>query len=482
MSDKFLNKFFEKLNPIDFKHDKFLTAYYAAFLKEVEKNPNMTLFQFYTEYIIRNKSLSEINKNQEILKLYDEIKTSILSPSQQENSQQQNYKLVKKMVDNNGKKVIQNENQQSNKFILNKKHALNILSDYIKQSFIVITEDPEEISTEDDEKFKNNATENIIEELKSIMGNLPPPKKDIAFNRKNEMLAIWQDTEIKCNKFIELNAMATVLKKTWLIDGKHIKYNSQSPITTIQIENTSKKLINKVLTPVTEVIFPSEVLNPSFSTQSFNTVVSVLPTNSLSECLTRYVKNKTVLVCSGSRMTPGGASEQGIETNETPLYYASSYNLSVNQLSHAYPLENGYIIVTPNVLVFKDHTKFNYPILPASQGKKIHVITYTPPYKPKTTIEMDGYEMDDRMYLSNAQYSYPEKIIEQFNALFNTALFFGYETIILDDGGVEDFLLPVVHNALLFNQVLNTFKGRFKEIIFAIDNPRLFPIYKKLIC
>ena len=77
MSDKFLSKFFEKLTPIDLKHDKFLSAFYNCYLSSKEKDSELKLFQFYTEYLVRNKLIKDSLKEVEIKKIHDEIKNNI---------------------------------------------------------------------------------------------------------------------------------------------------------------------------------------------------------------------------------------------------------------------------------------------------------------------------------------------------------------------------------------------------------------------
>ena len=424
MSDKFLSKFFEKLTPIDLKHDKFLSAFYNCYLSSKEKDSELKLFQFYTEYLVRNKLIKDSLKEVEIKKIHDEIKNNICNtpiPTLTTANTPTTATLTTSTTTANVKT-----------FKLNKKHALSVISDYIKQSFIRIYENPDEDNTIEDETFKNNATNTIIEELKNI-GYIPTGKKDPVFNRRNDQLSIWQDTEKKCNAFLQISTMSNILKKVFFLDG--CTSLNDKTIKTIEIRDTK------------EVIFPSEVINSRFTGMQFNTKISVLNKNPLSEMLLRINTTKPIaLVVSGSRMIAGGGSDQGFETNETSLYYSSSYNLCLNQINYAYPLEKTQMLICPNVLVFKDHTDSKYSTLLASDSQRISVICNPTLYRPKTNLEdQNQYEFDNKLYLSETKYINAQPYIDKIKALFTNALLFGFTTIIIDDGGIEDFWLPVVH-------------------------------------
>lgn len=510
MSEKFLSKFFSKLEAYDFKSDRFLSGFYLAFLKENEKNDKeygknqILLFDFYMEYILKNKSIPPNGKEIEHKRICDEIKCAILTPFEPEKNtdvpKHDEFKIIVKEVIVDGKKIkkkfkvkvkkIDKDNKddkdnipilkqrekydlekekQSNKVIkLNKKHALNILSDFIKQSFIIINEDPEEVTTQEDENFHIKSTDNLIQELKEILGNLPPAKKNEEFNRKNFLLDVWNNTEIKCKKFLEIDKLGKILEKIWIIDGHKLK-NDVKSVSTESILDDQKA-----------VLLPSENILSRAKNVEYTTRFRVINENALSHIIELGQPKTTALVLAGSRLLPDSGAESGIETNVSPVYYSSTYSICINKLLPVYPLENHHIVFTPNVLVFKDHTKENYDVIPPDKSQKIAIFTYTPAYTPKTTIIIDGYEMDDRLYALNTQYKYPHKVVEQITYLLNTALFFGYDTLVLDDGGIEDFLLPAYHTSLLFRQVLEKYRGKFKEIIFAICNLRTYQIYKKV--
>jgi hypothetical protein len=455
MSEKFIKKFFDKICVEDFKNDKFLLAFYNCYVTSHQKDPNLTLFNFYTEYLIRNKNVKENLKDQEINKIYDEIKNTILNSTEQSTKSNS--------IDQNTK-----SNSTSTKIKISKKNVLTVLSDFIKQSFIIIYDNPNEFINEDDENFKNIATDNIIEEIKRSIGSIPIGKKDPAFGRRNDMLVIWQDTENKCNKFLQMGNTANILKKIFFLS---------------EIDNLNKKYISTIeIKDSKEVIFPSENIMSKYEGTIYNTKISVINTNPLTTILDKIKTTSNIaLVINGSKMIPGGGADQGFDTNETPIYYSSTYNLCLNQINYAYPLGKNQMFICPNVLVFKDHNN-NYNLLLASNSQRITVINSPSLYKPKTTIiDQEQYEFDMRLYSTEVKYQNTQVQIDKLNTLFNNALVFGYTTLVIDDGGIENFWLPAMHTILLINQVLNDFKGKFKEIIFCIENPILFKMYKTII-
>jgi len=484
-SKKFMIKFFAKLKAKDFKSDQFLFGFYKAYEKGKMTQQSLTVFDFYMEYLLRNKNYDVAKKTTEMNRLCDNIKKAIFDPPVDSPTMADvkgNEKPASKMP-------ITKTNGNSKTVKLNKKFALLTLSDFIKSSCIITYENPEEVRTQHDEDFRVNTTKNIVEEIKTERGELPIAHKDAAFNRRNDMLEIWRDTEHKCIKFIENDIMANILRKVYFIDGSQITLHANTPITTLscddisQVSGDEKKSSSPVIPADDDDMIPCETIMPSWSHAYYKTIVTVLPTDALTETMHRNKKKiKCALLCAGSQMIPGGSADQGIETNESILYYASSYNLCINQLIMAYPLASSQLLVLPNILVFKDHTKQRYPMLPPIDGQKISVIMTPSIYRPETTIDnQDKYNIDDRLYLPSTRYKNPNIIIDQLKATFNTALFFGYDTIVLDDRGIEDFWLPAHHTAQLLAQVISQYKGKFHEIIVAIEKKHLFNVYKKYI-
>jgi hypothetical protein len=553
-SEKFLRKFFEKITDKDFASDRVLAAFYIGYKKYIEtcleeekktgvSIPVTPLFQYYTEYLIRNKTLNETQKKEEIQLLYNNIKESIFNLNaiekedvnprfgrKQEEAQsvdevvksptnevkQEVKTLVKPIVKQPIKKIVkplgkvavktnvpavvktnvpavvktnvntsistpvQSADQTSlstpqitqvdnlAKIKLNKKHALNVLSEFIKQSFIITYDDPDIDVTQEDEDFRDNTTNVITQEIIRDMGCLPPAQKDIEFNRRNDMIELWRKCEAKIIKFIENEMFAKLLKKIYFLDSKDI--NTSSSVKTI---------FNKTI----ETTLPQETIMSRYIPVAHATKLCVVQNDALSETISRTKQGvKSVIVLDEMQFIPGGDSDQGRESRITPIYYSSSYSMCLSDISAMYPLENTQLFYAPCVLVFKNHKLPNYPVLGATEGKNIAAIASAPRYRPDTDLnDLDKYKMDERLYLASTRYKHPEKFIEQLTGIFNTALFFGFDTIILDDRGVEDNWSPVVHTAILMGHVINQFKGKFKEIVVAIQEPHLFNTFRKYI-
>lgn len=453
----FLMTFFDKLKTQDFKKDKFLYNFYKSFLKEQDKNPDLLLFDYYLEYLLRSKDYDIRKKTEESNRLCDEIKQEIMQLSD-----------------------INNPHQGETKFLLNKTTCIRVISDFIKSSSMILYENPQEKRTEYDEKFKKDVTQAIVEEIKSDGRILPTAQKDKQFYERNRMLTVWQDTEHKCRVFMSADQeKKDKLLKTYFIDGSKIQYGQTTPIKTIEDDEgiDIQSDLNKII--------PEVQIKPKWPTglNKFNT--RVLCSNSCALSATLHLTKQgfnCVYALSGNQLIPGGNSDQGIFTHESYLYYSSTYNLCVDQIALAYPLTNKHMVVTPNIIVFKNHKNISFPGLKATESEKIGVITSTPPYHPPTNIEdQDKYHIDKRLFESTTIYQKPSTVKKQMRYLFNTALFFGYDTIILDDRGVEDFWLPAHHTAKIIKSVINEYKGRFKMIFVAVRKKHVHDIYKKYI-
>ena len=271
---------------------------------------------------------------------------------------------------------------------------------------------------------------------------------------------------------------ANISTKVYLLDGS-LTIN-QNKIQTI----TSKELEEAGI-PQETLLSANNILSnlPANLPANLPTNIILVQNNPLNEiCNKARQKIKCVFSVTENQFNVGSNSDQGFVSRITPLYLSSTFSLSLNKVVHGYPLENTHIIYSPAVLIFKDINQPKYPMLNTRDVQKISVLTSAPKYRPETNLQkQDKYNFDQRLYLQSTCYKYPEKIIKQLECIFNTALFFGFDTIILDDRGVEDNWSPVHHTAQLLSQVINTFKGRFKEIIVAVPEPHLFAIYKKYI-
>jgi hypothetical protein len=550
-SARIIITFFNKLKPIDFQKDAFLRGFYNAYLTErdgtsaippdlksgkpevpaYEGNPKLTVFEYYMEYIMRNKEYKVTDNQKEIYQLCDDIKQAIFTTdchkcrrcqkclqyercSQCKKDERCSRCLVCSKCNDctlcnaniTPKAPIITTRGNKKSVSLDKDFAIQILSEFINLSSIVVDETPDNDQTQYDDDFRNATTATIISELQESGQIIPAAKKDVGFNHRNEMLEIWHDTEQKCIEFINNDALANVLKKVYFINGLDAKNRSLTTleckdVSAIESGSSSKLLVvpghrrnmpvaaklkyadDEALVVFRGTFLPIETLSHRASRAKYRTVVNVLNASPLSETMIRNKRNiPTAYVCTGSQIIPGGNADQGIKTNESVVYYSSSYHLCLEQAKMAYPLTTSQILVMPNILVFKDHSKHKYPMLPPANGQKISIIMSPGVYRPSTNLKnQDKYMVDSRLYNPNARYSNTKQITDRFHAIFETALFFGYDTVVLDDQGIEDFWLPLHNTASILGSVIKTYNGKFKEIVVAIEKTHLYTTYKKYI-
>ncbi len=526
---KFLINYFSKLKESDFtaKNDKFLAAFYLDFTKEnlrrdKTKEAHADLFEYYIGYLMRNKSTeADSERSVEILnnmmqKIFQDLRDAILNPNYPDeeapdstqpitapptqtsalhsNTMQSN--TAQTMQSNTAPPKQPNSTQTTQaaqpdtlrttkKITFNKAHSLAVLSDFIKQSSISIDDNINEISTKADQDFRDSSTQTLIALMKNKLAKVVP-KKDLIFARRNHMLEIWRHTENQCRDFLANDQMAGPLKKMYLIDTTQLKDNPQTVTTTEyileeMIQNAKDQWIQQH-----NAILTKETLPQRTSGKTYNTQTTLLLGSALTEIIKlKKEKVRALLVCSGSQMVPGGGSNQGLECAETPLCYASSYYSTVSQISDAYPIQNNHAILIPNVLIIKDHTQNDYPMLPMDNMEKITVVNSPPSHRPEVVFtdsnqrELDQVSMDIRLFHESARFKTQEQFMEQFRGLLRMILFFNFDTFVIDDRSVEDCWMPVHHTAELMARVLAEFKGRFNKVVIAVEREHIYSIFKQ---
>ena len=470
---QFLETFFKKLKAADFKTDRVLGVFYASYLKQLEldKKDNIEppmLFQFFTEYIIRNKTIPEGEYNVEIKKIYANIMDQMLNPTEVDDDDNPRLRHIEKKEETINK-TTPHITETKIKYKLNKLHAMNVISEFIKMSFIVTDDTPDIESHQEDVDFRDNSTVNIAEEIIAEFGSLPIAVKDVDFERRNEIIEIWHSCENNCMKFILKDALADVLKKVHIINCNTLNINTSVIHTHIDDALEDENL-------------PSEELKSLYTRTSYKTIVSIVKNNVLSESTNKSrQKIKNLLVVAEHQFNTGGNTEQGYESNITPLYLSSSYNLSLNRASYIYPLEPNIAIYSPSVLVFKDHTKKKYPMLGPTNGCSVSVLTSAPVFRPALNVSIDKYAFDPKLLLPNTRYIDESTVEKQLTGIFNIALFFNYHTVIIDDRGPLYSFSPIHHTAQIMNRVINKYKGLFAEIIVCVPNDKLYNIYLQYI-
>lgn len=489
MSEKFLNKFFAKLTIKDFKKDKFLLAFHKFYRKE--KSTSRDLLQCYTEYITRNSDFKEEDRGACLRKLYDDIKNSILEPDKPDKPAETYESAYTDIGSISGVDGVAGNVDQADKPIkqkgkpttvkLSKTKALDVLSDFIKQSFIITYEDPEKEYDEKNEDFMNATTTNIIDEIQLDGRKLPVPKKDVVFGQRSVMLGIWQDTRKRCVDLIENPQLFKLLSKMFYLDlscavNEELKPVSLATLNTVHLTTDDKK----------ETILPVENFVPNYTLAVYNTATSLSNNHPLQEVLNKSKqKNKSIYICSGSQNICGGNADQGIDVAESMLYMTSSYSVAMERSLHAFPISKTQAILCPNVLIFKD---VNYEILPVEKWEKVAVMMTPCKYKPKVKIykadpsdpDQDDCLMDERLYDARTKLTKVDidRIKSNLIGSIETALFFGYDTIVLDDSGIEDNWLPAHSIAKITKEVVGMFSGRVKEFIICANKSKSFNVFR----
>lgn len=513
MSEKFLIKFFTKLKPLDFKKDKFLLAFYKFYKKEKSDN----LFECYIEYITRNSDFKEEERELNLQKLYDDIKTAILAPTK---ADKPNATYESAYTDSPAEKEV--PVAKPVKGPISKTKALDTLSDFIKQSFIITYEDPDKEFDEKDEAFMESTTTNIIDEIQLDGRVLPEPKKDVIFGQRSDMLNIWQNTRQRCQVMIENEQLHRLVSKIFYIDCSKLTSSNvldSKVVTETKAAKTEKRGIfatpdetpqvvtqasaqaytQAVIKPVKqqtlntvllmtddrkETILPVENFVACYSDAAYNTMITLSNNHPLQEVTTRVrQKNKSIYICSGSQNICGGNADQGIDVAESMLYMTSSYSISLERALHAFPLKPTEVILCPNVLVFKDT---NYKFLDTNLWQKIAVMNMPCKYRPKTNIKdppQDECEMDPRLYDPKTEMSPSDydKIKTNLVGSIEASLFFGYDTIIIDDLSISDNWLPAYQIAKIIREVTIMFKGRVREFVICAHKAKSFNVLKLFI-
>lgn len=497
-SEKRLRKFFDKLSQVDFSHDRFLKAFYKAF----EKEKGQDLFQCYVEYLIRNKEFADDNdKVAELRKLFDDIwdhainfdskseaKTGFITDAERQQSiekagtpqgidpattkstTKQSTTKSSTTKKSTVKSAATSSSTTDQKVVikLNKKRVLEALSLFIKQSGIVVNEEPDADVTIEDQKFRESTTDNIIFELERDGIKLPEAKKDPELKKRSDMMNIWRHTEKKCQELIENQQLLKIVSKIFFIDTSTVT-RGIATIATVHSNETIERL-------------PVENIKSMYTNGKYDTIIKLTNTYPIQEALALTVsKQKPIYICTGHQMISGGNADQGIDCTESMLYMTSSYSVALENAIHAYPMRKNQALLCPKVLVFKDT---NYNLMPVSEWNSIAVLNAPAKFRPKLNISDASYntgEADARLFEPNTQFATQAEItmcIENIRGALETALFFGYDTVVLDDHSIADCYSPAHHVAKILKETLNKFSGRFKRVVIAVNKSRSFNVFR----
>ena len=288
-------------------------------------------------------------------------------------------------------------------------------------------------------------------EIKEEARIIPKPKPDQTFKRRSEIMNIWRDTESKCQELNQVEAMSNLMNKIYFIDTTYINKNFQH-IQTITMPG---------------VDLPEETIKCMYTGKTYNTVLKLLNVSPLAETIQKVKeRTKPIYILSGSQMVLGGNADQGIESNESDVYLSSTYSSAIEKILHAFPLQLNQVVICPKVLVFKNS---EYKLLPASQWEKIVVMNSPCKFRPK--ISENGAE-----YINVAD---AEEFKKSLQESIELALYFGHDTIVLDDRGIFDNILPVKFCTRVIKDVIYDFEGRIKEVCICIKDAANYNMFRK---
>jgi hypothetical protein len=135
--------------------------------------------------------------------------------------------------------------------------------------------------------------------------------------------------------------------------------------------------------------------------------------------------------------------------------------------------------------VFKD---MSYQSLPPNKYQRIAVMCapnkwradlINPSVEKKTT--SDGQDAPLDIYHLKTTYKNKADYVALAKALSNaleTALYFGYDSVVLDDRALEDNQAPAHQTAKMIKDVIQQFNGRFREITIAINRSASFKVFR----
>lgn len=515
-----------------YKQEKYIIVEsHGKSTKKLRDNPP-SLFECYIDYLMRNKEFADDNEKAiELESLCDDIVDTILNKEIDEeiatgfiSKEEKKRAVLRAGKDPETMKVLNqeintknNENTKNNKkskesiiasrdlrskleeandstklvarakasykgkkIVLNKEKALHVLSAFVQQSAIMTFEEPVQETTEEDEKFKEKASDNIVDEISNgtsyvdIYGDeiieeareLPEAQPDLVFGQRSDMMNVWHDTESKCQELMKQDVWAGLISKLFFIDTSDITVNTKK-IKTVDLDETID-------------VLPVEKFKSLYTGTEYKTSTRLLNTFPVEETV-RLAKNKIkcIYVCTGSQMVIGGNADQGIDCNESMVYMTSTYSAGLARALHAYPLLPSQVLMCRNVLVFKN---MEYKIKPVNQWQRIAVVNSPTRFRPALNIEdIKQNEVDDRLFSSKTKFKHEKHRLElkkNLAGVIELCLFFGYDVIILDDRAICDNQLPAHEVAKIIREVTNSFFGRVKEFIICISKAKVFNVFR----
>ncbi len=159
-----------------------------------------------------------------------------------------------------------------------------------------------------------------------------------------------------------------------------------------------------------------------------------------------------------NRHTPGGGAEYGAGAQEECLFRSSNYYTTLYPIRDiAYPMDRDFgAIYSPNVTVFRGLEAEGYPLL--EKPFKVSFMAVAALNRPHLTEDGDYLDVER------------EGMKNKIRTMFNVAIRFKHNVLILSAFGCGAFKNPPDKVAMLFKDILSEqlYKNAFKKVIFAI--------------
>jgi hypothetical protein len=289
--------------------------------------------------------------------------------------------------------------------------VIRIIEYELSTASIVIDENPYEEDLPD-ERFNDS----VIQSLENEMSGRPVVKiKNKEFGEQSERLEIWSDTESHLrNVFLATKDARTRYKKVYVFDASSFELDSANSIRTFGMEEKEQVRFKKDKKEIereknSEDVLLPEDLQPSkefLEQRERRGTKSLLVSDAIIEAMR---DRNRVLVLTGNHLAPGGNSDQGMISNETPLFLASTISMALSKTIQYHPRLRNELIFVPDVFVFKNHLARGFPAF-AEGGRTISVLITSGPFLSENECE---------------------------NAI-KSCLFFGKTELVFDNGGDID--------------------------------------------
>jgi uncharacterized protein (TIGR02452 family) len=162
-----------------------------------------------------------------------------------------------------------------------------------------------------------------------------------------------------------------------------------------------------------------------------------------------------------SDFCPGGGYKKGSQAQEESIFRRSTYHLSLEQKDiinrYRLPLLAG--IYSPNIIIFRGSSKEDHYLYDWPECTALNFIAVPALRNPKLV------KVDTELRLKDK-----DVIIcsNKFRLIFETAIYYGHDALVLGAAGSGAFHCPPIHVAQIFKKIIAEYSKYFSYIVFAI--------------